>query len=155
MSLNRFVTLTLAILLLAAGPAAAQSVLRIGLNDDPDALDPTISRAYTGRLVFAGLCDKLFDVTPDLKIVPQLATGYEWAPDQRSVTIKLRSGVKFHDGEPFNAEAVKFNIERHINTPGSFRKTEIGQIQSVDVLNDTTVRLNMSEPLVFHVTAPT
>src|SRR6266850_2617150 len=133
---------------LATGAANAQGVLRIGLNDDPDALDPTISRAYVGRLVFAALCDKLFDVTPDLKIVPQLATGYEWAGDHKSVVIKLRSGVKFHDGEPFNAEAVRFNIERHINTPGSFRKTEIGQIQSVDVLNDTTARLNLSEPLV-------
>ncbi|PYM24263.1 MAG: ABC transporter substrate-binding protein [Candidatus Rokuibacteriota bacterium] len=145
----RPLTLVLALsLLLAVSPAGAQSVLRIGLNDDPDALDPTISRAYVGRLVFAGLCDKLFDVTPDLKIVPQLATGYEWAPDQRSVVLKLRSGVKFHDGEPLNAEAVKFNIEHHINTPGSFRKTEIGQIASVDVLNETTVRLNLSEPLV-------
>jgi peptide/nickel transport system substrate-binding protein len=148
MSLKRLVILTLAITLLAAGPAAAQSVLRIGLNDDPDALDPTISRAYTGRLVFAAVCDKLFDVTPELKIVPQLATSFEWAGDQRSVVLKLRPGVRFHDGEPFNAEAVKFNIERHINTPGSFRKTEIGQISSVDVLNDTTVRLNLSEPLV-------
>ena len=148
MSLTRLVAVTSAILLLAAGPAAAQSVLRIGLNDDPDALDPTISRAYTGRLVFAAVCDKLFDVTPELKIVPQLATGYEWAPDQRSVVIKLRSDVKFHDGEPFNAEAVKFNIERHINTTGSFRKAEIGQIASVDVINDTTVRLNLSQPLV-------
>src|SRR5207244_6298492 len=145
----RPLTLVLALsLLLAVSPAGAQSVLRIGLNDDPDALDPTISRAYVGRLVFAGLCDKLFDVTPELKIVPQVATGYEWAPDQRSVVIKLRGGVKFHDGEPLNAEAVKFNIERHITTPGSFRKTEIGQIASVDVLNDTTVRLNLSEPLV-------
>jgi peptide/nickel transport system substrate-binding protein len=142
------VPLALAIVLLVAGSAAAQSVLRIGLNDDPDALDPTISRAYVGRLVFAALCDKLFDVTPELKIVPQLATGYEWAADQRSVVLKLRPGVKFHDGEPFNAEAVKFNIERHINLPGSFRKTEIGQIASVDVLNDLTVRFNLSEPLV-------
>src|SRR5688572_32819596 len=111
MSLRRFVSLTLATLLLAAGPAAAQSVLRIGLNDDPDALDPTISRAYTGRLVFAAVCDKLFDVTPDLKIVPQLATGHEWSADHKSITIRLRPNVKFHDGEPLNAEAVKFNIE--------------------------------------------
>jgi peptide/nickel transport system substrate-binding protein len=148
MSRKRLVALALAITLGAAGSASAQSVLRIGLNDDPDALDPTISRAYVGRLVFAGLCDKLFDVTPDLKIIPQLATGYEWAADQRSVVIKLRPSVKFHDGEPFNAEAVKFNIERHIGTPGSFRKTEIGQISSVDVLSDLTVRLNLSEPLV-------
>ena len=113
MSLVRLLALTLALALAAApAPAAAQSVLRIGLNDDPDALDPTISRAYTGRLVFAVVCDKLFDTTPDLKIVPQLATGYEWAPDQRSVVIKLRSGVKFHDGEPFNGEAGRCRSRR-------------------------------------------
>ena len=147
MSFARVVTLVLALTLLA-GPAAAQSVLRIGLNDDPDALDPAISRAYTGRLVFAAVCDKLFDVTPDLKIVPQLATSYEWAPNQRSIVIKLRPGVKFHDGEPLNAEAVKFNIERSLTTEGSFRKPEIGQISSVDVINETTVRFNLSEPLV-------
>jgi peptide/nickel transport system substrate-binding protein len=146
--LARVLTLTLAVMLLAVGPAGAQSVLRIGLNDDPDALDPTISRAYTGRLVFAALCDKLFDVTPDLKIVPQLATGYEWAADSRSVVIKLRPGVKFHDGEPLNAEAVRFNIERHLTTPGSFRKTEINDVKSVDVVNDLTVRLHLAQPLV-------
>ena len=144
---TRLLVLTLAIMFWA-GPAGAQSVLRIGLNDDPDALDPTISRAYTGRLVFAALCDKLFDVTPELKIVPQLATGHEWAADSRSVVIRLRPGVRFHDGEPLNAEAVRFNIERHLTTPGSFRKTEISDIKSVDVVNDLTVRLNLSQPSV-------
>jgi peptide/nickel transport system substrate-binding protein len=133
--------------LVVSTSVSAQGVLRIGLNDDPDALDPTISRAYVGRLVFAALCDKLFDVTPDLRIVPQLATGYEWAADHKSVVLKLRPGVKFHDGEPFNAEAVRFNIDRHINTPGSFRKSEIGEITKVDVVNDLTVRLALSEPL--------
>jgi len=145
--MTRFLTMLFFVLVLAADAAWAQGVLRIGLNDDPDALDPTISRAYTGRLVFAALCDKLFDVTPDLKIVPQLATGYEWSADHKSVTIKLRPNVKFHDGEPFNAEAVRFNIDRHINTPGSFRKSEIGEITKVDVVNDLTVRLSLSEPL--------
>lgn len=148
MSGKRILTVVAALVWLATGTASAQTVLRIGLNDEPDALDPTISRAYTGRLVFAALCDKLFDVTPDLKIVPQLATGHEWAADSRSLVIRLRPGVRFHDGEPLNAEAVRFNIERHINTPGSFRKTEIGEIKSVDVLNDLTVRLNLSKPLV-------
>ncbi len=80
--------------------------------------------------------------------MPQLATSYEWGPGQRSVVLKLRPGVKFHDGEPFNAEAVRFNIERHLSTPGSFRKSEIGEVKSVDVINDLTVRLNLSEPLV-------
>ena len=146
--MRAILTALIALLPLLPGPAHAQSVLRIGLNDDPDALDPTISRAYTGRLVFAALCDKLFDVTPELKIVPQLATGYEWAADRKSIVIKLRPGVRFQDGEPFNAEAVRFNIDRHQNTQGSFRKTEIGDIQSVDVINDLTVRLNLSHPLV-------
>ena len=84
MSWTRLFTIVLLLASLGAGPAAAQTVLRIGLNDDPDALDPTISRAYVGRLVFAAFCDKLFDVTPDLKIVPQLATSYEWA-GQRAI----------------------------------------------------------------------
>ena len=145
---TRILTAFLVLVLLEAGVASAQTVLRIGLNDDPDALDPTISRAYVGRLVFAAFCDKLFDVTPDIKIVPQLATGYEWTAGGRSVVIKLRPGVKFHDGEPFNAEAVRFNIERHLSTPGSFRKSEIGEIKSVDVVNDLTVRFNLTEPLV-------
>src|SRR5258708_25231264 len=138
----------LVLVLLEAGVASAQTVLRIGLNEDPDALDPTIGRAYTGRLVFAALCDKLFDVTPDIKIVPQLATGYEWTAGGRSVVIKLRPGVKFHDGEPFNAEAVRFNIERHLSAPGSFRKSEIGDVKSGDTVHYLTVRLNLSEPLV-------
>jgi peptide/nickel transport system substrate-binding protein len=145
---RRILSLVAALVLFAAVPASAQNVLRIGLNDDPDALDPTISRAYTGRLVFAALCDKLFDVTTDLKVIPQLATGFEWAKDGKSVTLKLRPGVKFHDGEPFNAEAVRFNIDRHINTPGSFRKPEIGEIKGVEVVNDLTVRFTLAEPLV-------
>src|SRR5438034_5523730 len=147
MSSVRILAVVVTWALLVTGAVDAQGVLRIGLNDDPDALDPTISRAYVGRLVFARLCAKLLDVTPDLKIVPQLATGYEWAGDHKSVVIKLRPGVKFHDGEPFNAEAVRFNIDRHINTPGSFRKSEIGEISKIDVVNDLTVRLSLSEPL--------
>jgi peptide/nickel transport system substrate-binding protein len=147
MSPVRVLLVAAVLTLVASNSVCAQGVLRIGLNDDPDALDPTISRAYVGRLVFAALCDKLFDVTPDLRIVPQLATGYEWAADHKSVVLKLRPGVKFHDGEPLNAEAVRFNIDRHINTPGSFRKSEIGEITKVDVVNDLTVRLSLSEPL--------
>jgi peptide/nickel transport system substrate-binding protein len=148
MSRPRLLVILALLLSLAASPVAAQSTLRIGLNDDPDALDPTISRAYTGRLVFAALCDKLFDVTPDLKVVPQLATGYEWAADHRSLVIKLRPGVKFHDGQPLNAEAVKFNMERHITTTGSFRKPELNDVKGVEVVNDLAVRLVLSQPSV-------
>ena len=83
---------------------ARQSHLRIGIGDDPDVLDPTLSRTYTGRIVFASLCDKLFDIDEKLNIVPQLALGHETSADGKTVTIKLRPGVKFHDGEPLDAE---------------------------------------------------
>ena len=107
--------------MLAAALASTTSAktLRIGLAEDPDLLDPTLARTFVGRIVFASLCDKLFDIRPDLNIVPQLATGYEWSADNKALTLKLRQGVMFHDGEPFNAAAVKFNIERHLTMQGS------------------------------------
>src|SRR3954471_18446146 len=92
---------------LAAGSALAQGHLRIGIGDDPDVLDPSLSRTYTARIVFATLCDKLFDIDEKANIVPQLATSHETSADGLSVTIKLRSGVKFHDGEVFDANAAK------------------------------------------------
>ncbi|WP_293856924.1 ABC transporter substrate-binding protein [uncultured Alsobacter sp.] len=126
-----------------AAPAAAQS-LRIGLAEDPDVLDPHQARTFVGRIVFTALCDKLIDVTPELKFVPRLATSWEWGADGKSLTFKLRDGVKFHDGEPFNAEAVKYNIERAKTLPESRRKSEITSVASVDVVDPLTVRLNLS-----------
>jgi len=64
-----------AAMLLASGAAMAETTLRIGLGEDPDALDPTMARTFVGRIVFASLCDKLFDIGPNLQIVPQLATS--------------------------------------------------------------------------------
>src|ERR1044071_9058213 len=87
-----------------AGGALAQSHLRIGLAEDPDVLDPTLARTYVGRIVFASICDKLFDVNEKLEVIPQLALSHETSEDGKVVTIKLRPGVKFHDGEPFDAE---------------------------------------------------
>src|SRR5512145_3182732 len=101
---------TLAAGTLAPGAASAQSTLRIGLAEDPDVLDPTLARTFVGRIVFAALCDKLFDLDENLKIVPQLATAFEWAGDNKSLLIKIRQGVKFHDGEPLDAAAVKFSL---------------------------------------------
>src|SRR4051812_25705092 len=81
-----------------AGLAQAQT-LRIGLAEDPDVLDPSLARTFVGRIVFSALCDKLFDIDEKLNIMPQLATSYEWGGDNKSLTLKLRQGVTFHDGE--------------------------------------------------------
>src|SRR5947209_13048762 len=141
----RFVGIAAAFLLCGSA-AMAQTTLRIGLAEDPDVLDPTLARSFVGRIVFAGLCDKLFDIDDKLNIVPQLATGYEWAPDNKALTIKLRPGVTFHDGEKLDAAAVKFSIERHKTMAGSNRRGELAPVASVDVVDPSTVRLNLSAP---------
>ena len=130
---------------LIAGPSAAQT-LRIGLAEDPDTLDPTLSRTFVSGVVRTALCDRLFDIGLELEIVPQLATEWKWTDNQMGLVIKLRRGVKFHDGEPFDAAAVKYNIERHLTTPGSTRKRDISAITSVEVIDDDTAKLVLSAP---------
>jgi peptide/nickel transport system substrate-binding protein len=127
------------------GAASAQT-LRIGLAEDPDILDPTLARTYVGRIVFAALCDKLVDIGPELEIVPQLATEWQWTDGNKGLVLKLRSGVKFQDGEPFDADAVKFNIERHLTMPGSNRKSEISAVTGAEIVDDHTVKLVLSAP---------
>src|SRR6195952_6151416 len=108
--------------------AFAQTTLRIGLAEDPDMLDPTLGRTYVGRIVFATFCDKLFDIDEKLNIVPQLALSHETSGDGKEVTVRLRPGVKFHDGEAFDAEAAQFSLERHLTIAGSFRKPELAAV---------------------------
>ena len=131
---------------IAVATLAGAQTLRFGLAEDPDVLDPTLARTFVGRIVFAALCDKLFDIDEKLDIVPQLATGYEWSADRKTLTIKLRKGVTFHDGEKLDAAAVKFNIERHKTMAGSNRRGELAPVTGVDVVDDSTVRLNLSAP---------
>ena len=126
-------------------PSDAQT-LRIGLADDPDILDPSLARTFVSRIVFSALCDKLLDLDEKLNIVPMLATSYDWSADNKTLALKLRPGVTFHDGEKFDAAAVKFNIERHRNLPGSNRRGELAPVASVDVVDPQTVRLNLSAP---------
>jgi peptide/nickel transport system substrate-binding protein len=135
-----------ALLLAFATFAVSAQTLRVGLAEDPDVLDPTLARSFVGRIVFAGLCDKLFDIDEKLQIVPQLATAYEWSADSKALTLKIRPGVTFHDGEKLDAAAVKFNIERHKTMAGSNRRGELAPVATVDVLDPLTVRLNLSAP---------
>ena len=138
--------LSLALAALAGSALAAQTHLRIGLAEDPDVLDPTLARTYVGRIVFASICDKLFDIDEKLNIVPQLALSHETSADGKTVTIKLRPGVKFHDGEPFDAEAAKYSLDRHLTMKGSFRKPDLGSVDKVEVVDPLTIKLILKEP---------
>ena len=146
MSFMRLTILASAVLTSLAGAAQAQTTLRIGIAEDPDILDPSIGRTYVGRIVFSAFCDKLFDIDEKLNIVPQLALSYETSADGKEMTIKLRPNVKFHDGEPLDAEAAKFSIERHMTLPTSFRKSELASVDHVEVVDPLTTRLVLKMP---------
>ncbi len=139
------VRIGLATTLLMGSVAAQAQTLRIGLREDPDILDPTLGSSYVGRIIYAAMCDKLFDLDEKLNIVPMLATSFTYE-DPTHLVLQLRAGVTFHDGEPFDAEAVKFKINRDLTAKGSMRAGEINSIQSVDVIGPLSVRLTLKAP---------
>ena len=123
----------------AAGPAnhaaAAKNggTLTIGLTaGEPDALDPTLARTFSGREVFLTFCEKLYDLNAKAQIVPQLAAALPTvSKDKLTVTIRLRKGIKFNDGTPFNAAAVVKTLQRDQTLKGSTRASEISPIDNV------------------------
>eukprot|EP01037_Dinobryon_pediforme_P001865 gene1866-1894_t len=125
--------------------AADAQTLRIGLREDPDILDPTLGSSYVGRIIYSAMCDKLFDLDENLRIVPMLATSYRYE-DPTHLILELRPGVTFHDGEKFDAEAVKYKINRDLTAKGSMRAGEINSIQSVEVVGPLTVRIILKAP---------
>ncbi len=136
------------LLLLDAGAAHAQkTTLTVALNQDPDILDPTLSRTYVGRIVFAQMCEKLYEIDEQLRIQPQLAADMPAVTDGgKTVTIKLRPNVKFNDGTPMDAEAVKFSLDRHREMKGSNRRSELATVTAVEVVDPSTVRLRLKAP---------
>ncbi|MBN9443900.1 MAG: ABC transporter substrate-binding protein [Bosea sp. (in: a-proteobacteria)] len=143
---------TASVLALAAlhsfSPAKAQtpSTLRIGLQEDPDMLDPHKARTFVGRIVFMGLCDRLVDITPELKLVPRLATSWAFSADGLTLTMKLRTDAKFHDGERFDAAAAKANIERAKTLPESLRKSELSSVDTVEAPDPATLVMKLKRP---------
>jgi peptide/nickel transport system substrate-binding protein len=139
-------TVAASALIAAMATGAYAQELRIGLQDDADVLDPDQSRTFVGRIVYTALCDKLVDISPDLEIVPQLATEWSWSDDETELTMTLREGVVFHDGTPFNADAVVANIERSQNLPESRRKSEVASITGIEAIDESTVKITLAEP---------
>src|SRR2546426_4127067 len=121
--------LAAALLTLAPAAHAQKKTLTVALNQDPDILDPTLARTYVGRIVFQHMCEKLYDIDESLTIAPQLAAALPAVSDGgKTVTIKLRAGVKFNDGTPMTAEAAKFSLDRHREIKGSNRPSELDHV---------------------------
>jgi peptide/nickel transport system substrate-binding protein len=129
-------------------PAFAQGkTIRIALNQDPDILDPTLAQSYVGRIIFANMCEKLYDLDEKGAVVPQLATALPKVTEGgKTVEIRIRSGLKFNDGTPVDAQAVKSSLERHMSLKGSTRRSELALLTGVEVVDGHTVRLKLSKP---------
>jgi peptide/nickel transport system substrate-binding protein len=127
-------------------PAFASGTLRVGLNEDPDALDPAQGGFFVDRIVFAATCDKLIDTDAKNDFVPQLATGWQWSQDGMSLKLSLRDGVRFQDGEMIDANAVKATAARDQTVPESVRKGELKPVSAVEVIDPHTVRFVLNAP---------
>jgi len=131
---------------LALAQAPSAQTLRIGIVSDPDVLDPTLSRSLAARQVFAAMCDKLIELDAEGRLVPQLATAWRWAEDGRALVLTLRPGVRFHDGAAMDAEAVVTGLRRHLETPGSTRRGEMGPVREVLATGPLEVTLRLGQP---------
>jgi peptide/nickel transport system substrate-binding protein len=134
-------------LILTDAAHAQKKTLVVALNQDPDILDPTLARTYVGRIIFSQMCEKLYEIDENLRIHPQLAADMPAIGDGgRTVTIKLRSGVKFNDGTRMDAESVKLSLDRHRTLKGSNRASELAPVEAVEVVDPLTVRLRLKAP---------
>jgi peptide/nickel transport system substrate-binding protein len=133
----------------AAAPAVKRGgIFRMTTDNDWELLDPhlTVGNSDGFPLLFSALARIERDGTgPKLKIVPDLAASWEQT-DPKTMVLKLRQGVKFQDGSPWNAEVAKFNIDRMVKHPKSVSKDSVKSIDTVDVVDPNTIRLNLKSP---------
>ena len=132
----------------ASKPAGAGGTITFALENDVIDFDPLRSRAFVDRNAQYQIYDSLVTIDPSGKIIPWLAEKWETAADGKSITFSLRKDVKYHDGTPFDAESVKWNIDRYRNTDDSARKGELSSIEDVQVVDPATVKFALKAPFV-------
>ncbi|MEO1201691.1 MAG: ABC transporter substrate-binding protein [Pseudomonadota bacterium] len=137
-----------ALALVGPAPVHAQErggTLTIGAVSDPVTLDPAFLSSFFEIYAQYLVHEPLLSITPDLEITPGLAS-YE-APDDITYEFTLRDGLTFHDGEPFDAAAAKWNFDRMLDPAvGSPRRSDLGPIEGVEVTGPLTFTVKFSEP---------
>jgi peptide/nickel transport system substrate-binding protein len=135
-----------------ANPVVAQSpsrggTLRVGITGDWSTLDPARYTNVSEREIFYSIYTPLFGLDPSFAITPGLVRAWTVSPDGLRLTFRLQTGVRFQDGTPFDAAAVKFNIDRMLNpATGSAFRTILAPIKDLRVVDPATVELGLSAP---------
>ena len=146
-----------AVLLLAAacGSGGSQGsnapkqggTLTTAIGIDPDTLDPQAQTTTTVSQLVNMMVEELVKIDRNGKVQPLLATSWKTSSDGLTYTFTLRKGVKFQDGEPFNAQAVKFSLDRLLN-PSTFaaKPGNLRVIKDVQVIDQDHVKIDLKEP---------
>src|SRR5580765_665289 len=129
----------------AADAPKKGGTLRVGFYIEAATMDPHLSGSKIDRQIYHNIYEPLVTLDVKLGIKPGLAESWQ-QPDSKTLILKLRRGVKFHDGTDFNAEAAKFNFNRMKTEPKSVRKGELANVDTVDVVDEYTVKLNLKRP---------
>jgi peptide/nickel transport system substrate-binding protein len=131
-----------------AASATAAGTLTLSSPQDPGSWDPIDTFLVNWSSVATNVYEGLVYRTPDLKIVPALATSWEVLDEGKRLRFKLRHGVTFHNGEPFTAQAVKFTFDRLLGEEGKKgpQRSNYAVIDRVNVIDDHTVDLVLKQP---------
>lgn len=131
----------------STGTPKAGGTLTVAFPNAVDALDPTTGTTFVGRIVFANMCLGLYGINSQEQVQPVLAASLPTISNGgMTYTIHLRSGVKFNDGTAFNAQAVKTSLDRDKTLPTSARAVELKAVQSISVVNASTVQIHLKQP---------
>ena len=124
-----------------------KSTLIVLTPNDTNTLDPASNYDFSGGYLLINTYEPLIKAvgSTEAKMEPALATSWESSPDGLTYTFKLREGVKFHDGTPFNAEAVKFSFDRLIGMQMG-AAANYGIIDKIEVVDENTVKFILKEP---------
>ncbi|WP_160112409.1 ABC transporter substrate-binding protein [Salicibibacter kimchii] len=117
--------------------------VRVGFNANLDNFDPVHGSSGSDHALLYPVYDTLISFDEDLEPEPGLAESWEFT-DNETLQLNLRDDVLFHDGTPFNAEAVKFNIDRGISEESPL--SDLSSINGVEIMDELTVNLHLAEP---------
>ncbi len=131
-----------------AQDAAAGGEIIVGLNLEPDNLDPAVTPFAVSHWVMMNIYDTLVWRGVDGQFYPGLAESWEASEDGTVYTFKLKEGVMFHDGTPFNAEAVKFSLDHVVDpeTHSGFASSLLGPYDRTEVIDDLTAEVHFTAP---------
>jgi peptide/nickel transport system substrate-binding protein len=145
--LSRFSRLSMAVaaaaLMAGAAPALAGGRLSVAQGLDPGSWDPIDTFFVDWSKVANNIYDGLVQRGADMKLMPALATSWKVAEDGLSIRFELRKGVTFHNGEPFDAKAVKFTFDRLLGSEGGKgpQQSNYNVIDRVDIIDDSTINM--------------